>query len=218
MLRAGGVAAAAVAEAQRRRVAAEERLRLARELHDVVGHSMASIAVLSGAALHVLDADPSPVRTALTSIRTTSRDAVAELRVALGPRTEGGPDVRPAERVTGLDRLDDLLAAVRAAGVSVDVIRTGSATLVPAVDHAAYRIVQESLTNVLKHAGLGAAATVRITYRDGLVEIEVSNVGDVPALDAGGAVRDRGQGLTGMPGPVWSGRAYSRRSRPRRTA
>lgn len=88
----------------------------------------------------------------------------------------------------------------------------------PAVDHAAYRIVRESLTNVLKHAGLGGAATVRITYRDGLVEIEVSNVGDVPALDAGGAVRDRRQGLTGMLCPVWSGRAYSRRSSPRRTA
>jgi signal transduction histidine kinase len=117
------------------------------------------------------------------------------MRVTLGRlRADERPDAHPAEPAAGLDRLDDLLTAVRAAGVPVDLVRTGTvAPLAPAVDHAAYRIVQESLTNVLKHAGRGATATVRLVYESGgTVEVAVTDDG------AGGPAGTGGHGLTGM--------------------
>lgn len=184
-------AEARVAQAERdaeRRVV-EERLRIARELHDVVAHSMAGIAVQSAATLRLLG-DPDPkVRDALLAIRAASRQALGELRSTVGMlRETGAPDN------DGMERLDTLLEAVRNAGVPVDLERSGDAVPLPAeTGHAAYRIVQESLTNVLRHAGHGAKARVRVAYGDAELVLEV--VDDGRGL-AGG--HGTGHGLPGM--------------------
>ncbi|MCF2531777.1 sensor histidine kinase [Yinghuangia soli] len=184
-------AEARVAQAERdaeRRVV-EERLRIARELHDVVAHSMAGIAVQSAATLRLLR-DPDPeVRDALLAIRTASRQALGELRSTVGMlRETGAPDN------DGLERLDTLLEAVRKAGVPVDLQRDGEPVPLPAeTGHAAYRIVQESLTNVLRHAGHGAKARVRVAYGDAELVLEI--VDDGCGLVDGHGV---GHGLSGM--------------------
>ena len=136
------------------RLLAEERLRIARELHDTVAHSMATITVQAGSALHVLSTrQDDPVREVLVTIRDTSKSALGEMRAVLGQLRDdtGGADVIASP--LGLDRLADLRAAVTAAGSPVTVTVEGvQEPLPPAVDHAAYRILQESLTNVLRHA------------------------------------------------------------------
>ncbi|MDI2127326.1 sensor histidine kinase [Yinghuangia seranimata] len=184
-------AEARVAQAMRdaeRRVA-EERLRIARELHDVVAHSMAGIAVQSAATLRLLGDPDDEVREALTAIRTASRQALGELRSTVGMLRDTG-----LKDTDGLERLDTLLEAVRKAGVPVELDRSGDEVpLPPETGHAAYRIVQESLTNVLRHAGHGATARVRVVYGDGDLLLEV--VDDGPGLaDGHGA----GHGLSGM--------------------
>lgn len=179
--------AQAVRDAEKR--VAEERLRIARELHDVVAHSMAGIAVQSAATLRLLG-DPDPeVRDSLIAIRTASREALRELRSTVGMLRETGlPDN------DGLERLDTLLAAVRNAGVPVELQRSGAAVPLPAdTGHAAYRIVQESLTNVLRHAGHGASARVRVAYGDSELVLEV--VDDGHGLTEG---QGSGHGLPGM--------------------
>ncbi len=188
---------------------AQERLRIARELHDTVAHSMATITVQAGSALHVLG-EPGPerppaaarLRDALVAIRDTSKSALADMRVTLGELRGGGADVDGAEiRAAGLDRLGSLSDAVRAAGAPVSVAIEGDQVpLPPEVDHAAYRILQESLTNVLRHAGPDASAEVCLDYAPGAVTIRVADngtaaaacPGDGPAGSAGG------HGLTGM--------------------
>lgn len=184
------------AEATRLEVArgvAEERLRLARELHDVIGHSMASIAVQSAAALRVLGDGESPAREALVAIRATSRDAVTELRGTLGALRDGPDPAHPVEPATGMDRLPALLESVRAAGLPVELLTDGApAPLPPDVDHAAYRIAQEALTNVLRHAGPAATATVRVGYRGDAVRLTVTDTG------TGGTPGPGGHGLVGM--------------------
>ncbi|MEV5751389.1 sensor histidine kinase [Actinoallomurus sp. NPDC052308] len=173
-------------EAARR--VAEERLRIARELHDTVAHSVATITVQAGSALHLLGDGDDGSRAALAAIRKTGKEALAEMRATLGMLRDGASAVEH-----GLDRMPGLVEAVRAAGLSVDVARAGSGRLAADVDHAAYRLVQESLTNVLRHAGPSAAARVSLTYAGGELVIEVADDGVGPP-DHGRP----GNGLTGM--------------------
>ena len=180
------------------RLLAEERLRIARELHDTVAHSMATITVQAGSALHVLSpAHDGAVREALVSIRETSKTALGEMRAVLGQLREGSgatAAAAPAPEGLGLGRLPELRAAVTAAGSPVRVSVEGEpGPLPPAVDHAAYRILQESLTNVLRHAVSGTEAEVSLRYAPDSVTITVANDGCVPGGPPGS-----GNGLRGM--------------------
>lgn len=186
-----------VAEAGR--AVAEERLRIARELHDTVAHAMATITVLAGSALHLAagDTEGSGVRDSLTSIRQTSKSALADMRVTLGTLRGEGSDVADEQtRAAGLDRLDTLIEAVRAAGAPVTVTVTGQRRPVPEqVDHVAYRILQESLTNVLRHAGQDASATVALLYATDALTLTVADNG---AGSNGAGASGSGHGLIGM--------------------
>jgi signal transduction histidine kinase len=173
---AAGVRRERAAE-ERRRSADEERLRVARELHDVVSHSIAMINFRAGVALHVIDRRPEEAKAALEAIRQGGAGAMQELRAALGVLRdpEGGPTRAPAP---GLGQLGELVAGVADAGRAVDVVVEGDpAELAPAVDLAAYRVVQESLTNVVRHAGR-ATATVRVAYRPDRLLVEVTDDGN----------------------------------------
>jgi signal transduction histidine kinase len=182
-------------EAQRRRVA-DERLRIAQDLHDAVAHSMSLIYIQAGVALHLMDERPEHVRDALTTIKQASRDALVELRSIVGVLRQEGDDA-PRSPTPSLERVGDLVAGAEAAGVRVRLEREGDLTAVPRnVDLAAYRIIQESLTNVVRHAGRTDAA-VRITSSSGYLEIDVVDDGGEsrvasPDLPAGG------NGLAGM--------------------
>jgi signal transduction histidine kinase len=170
---------------QARRLAYEERLRVAREVHDVVGHGLAVINMQAGVALHVLDRRPEQARVALEAVKRTSKEALEELRTTLAvfrrPDANGEPAASDDERLRrpapGLGQLAALVDTTRAAGLPVEVVVTGDPVALPAiVDHAAYRIVQESLTNVLRHA-LPARATVRVTYRPGEIALSITDDG-----------------------------------------
>ncbi|HEY6278496.1 MAG TPA: sensor histidine kinase [Streptosporangiaceae bacterium] len=196
-------------ESEAARRVAEERLRIARDLHDTVAHSMATITVQAGSALHLLTGQDERLRAALTAIRQTSKAALGEMRATLGQLRPGAAD-GPA--VTGgLDRLPALCDAVTAAGAPVTVEVEGEQRPLPAeVDQAAYRILQESLTNVLRHAGQAARATVSLRYEPGRLAIRVTDDGGgngPPAPDGQGepgpvtgpgGEPGTGQGLTGM--------------------
>ncbi|MER5706108.1 histidine kinase [Streptomyces sp. NPDC002122] len=153
-------------EARARQSATEERLRIARELHDILGHSVSLINVQSGAALHRLSKNPAPeaglatAAEALEAVKSTSKDALRELRATLGVLRRAD-EATPTSPASGLALLSDLAERARSAGLDVRTSVTGTPVpLSPPVDLAAYRIVQESLTNVTRHAG---AHTVRIT-------------------------------------------------------
>lgn len=178
-------AARAEEEAQRRQVE-QERLRLAREVHDLVGHSLSVIALQAGVALHVRQ--PEQAQFALEAIRRTSAEALEELRATLAII---GHDEARRSPVGGLARLDALVAEVRRCGLSVRVERDGVERHLPAeVDHAAFRVVQESLTNVLRHAG-PAEVTVQLLHEPQHLRVVVVDDG------AGGAAAP-GQGLAGL--------------------
>jgi signal transduction histidine kinase len=163
-------------EAEAARRVAEERLRIARDLHDTVAHSMATITVQAGSALHLLTGQEERVRAALTAIRQTSKAALGEMRATLGQLRQSTAD--SPEAPGGLDRLPALCDAVIAAGAPVTVEVEGEPRPLPAeVDHAAYRILQESLTNVLRHAGQAARATVSLRYEPGRLAIRVTDNG-----------------------------------------
>jgi len=192
--------------AEAARVVAEERLRIARELHDTVAHSMATITVQAGSALHLLDSDSQVhrLRTALTAIRETSKGALTEMRSVLGQlrRPEPGGHHAPGEAgQTGLSRLEALREAVAAAGAPVTVTVEGDRRPLPSeADHSAYRILQESLTNVLRHAGTGAAARVCLRYQPDALTITVTNDG---TANGDGVVQEvgvpaGGHGIDGM--------------------
>ena len=187
-----------VREQERRRYAYEERLRIARDVHDVVGHSLAVITMQAGVALHLLDkqratqARPDRVADSLEAIKQTSREALAELRTTLEVFRSDPDD--PRSPLPGLARLDALVDGLRAAGREVTLVREQSDDLqsIPAaVDHAAFRIIQESLTNVVRHAG-AAHATVRLSRLAGMLTVEVSD--DGPAT----GVPVEGNGIRGM--------------------
>ena len=182
-----------------RRGVAEERIRIARELHDVVAHSMSVITVQAGFGHLVIDDKPAEARAALSAIEITGRETLGEMRRLLGvlraedPRHAAGiPALAPAPRLADLDRL---LAQTARAGVRVDLTITGSPRDLPAgIDLSAYRIVQEALTNVVKHAGTTAARTT-IDYREDELAIEITDHGQgCPAADG----HAFGHGLIGM--------------------
>jgi signal transduction histidine kinase len=181
-------------EAEAARRVAEERLRIARDLHDTVAHSMATITVQAGSALHVLGPGDEKLRGALLAIRETSRDVLREMRATLGQLRQGPGDGDGPARMGGMDRLPALRDAVTAAGAPVTIAVEGEQRpLPPPVDEVAYRILQESLTNVLRHAGPAATATVRLCYEPAALGIQVTDDGTGAPAGANG-----GHGLTGM--------------------
>jgi signal transduction histidine kinase len=178
-------------EEEARRRVTEERLRIARELHDVVAHHIAVINVQAGAATHVLEKQPDQVAPVLAHIREASDNVLKEIQSVVGVlRSPEEPD--STEPAPGLGRLPDLLAGLESAGFRVDCRQDGESRELPAlVDLAAYRIVQEALTNAHKHGDGGAG--LRIGYADGGVVIEVVN-----GLRAGTVHPGSGYGLVGM--------------------
>jgi signal transduction histidine kinase len=172
-------------EEEARRRVAEERLRIARELHDVVAHHIAMVNVQAGVAGHVLRDRPDQAEEALAHVRRASRSILDELGAMLSVLRQSGESDSPTEPAPSLDHLDALIDSFTAAGLAVDWTLSGRPRLLPAaVDLAAYRIVQESLTNVHKHGG-GAAARVTVSYAaDGLTVV----------------VRDDGTGTAGPNG------------------
>jgi signal transduction histidine kinase len=184
---------AAIREAARRAVS-DEQARIARELHDVIAHSVAVIVVQAAAAEDVFDARPDQARVALRSIEEAGRDALRELRRLLGAvRTDAAGEPVPPQ--PGLGQLDELAKPLRVAGLTVVVNREGTPSDLPAgVDLSAYRIVQEALTNTLRHAR-ATAAEVTFRYHNDALEIEVVDDGHAPPARAGA---ETGFGLIGM--------------------
>ena len=169
-----------------RRKASEERLRIARELHDVLAHNISLINVQAGTALHLMDEQPERARSALSAIKDVSKETLVELRSVLGLLRQVDEGV-PRAPAAGVSHLDDVVARSAAAGLTVRVGVQGTAQRLPAsVDLAAYRIVQEALTNVARHAG-ATTATVQLTYghRDLVVEIDDNGHGGA-AINHGG--------------------------------
>jgi signal transduction histidine kinase len=181
-----------------RRAVAEERLRVARELHDVVAHAMSVIAVQSGVGAHVADSRPEEAAKALAAVEATSRAALTELRRMLGVLRQDSEPLGSLAPVPGLADLDGLLAEVAKAGLAVRLRVEGTRPELPAgVDLSAYRIVQEALTNVVKHAG-PARAEVTIRYRDQDVTVEVTDDGRGITAPTGDGRAGVGHGLVGM--------------------
>ncbi|MFB4266183.1 sensor histidine kinase [Nonomuraea sp. GTA35] len=175
------------AEEEARRQASEERLTMAQELHDVLAHNISLIHVQASTALHLIDANPEQARTALATIKTASKEVLGEMRSVLNVLREGAPRSPTA----GLDRLDEL---IERCGVDVTLKRVGSRPLPPQVERAAYRIVQESLTNAARHAP-GAAVDVRLEYGEQELILRVSDSGSGTT----GALSESGSG-NGIPG------------------
>jgi signal transduction histidine kinase len=201
ILRTRREATARVREEQARRAVSEERLRMAQEVHDVVGHGLAVIAMQAGAGLHVLDRNPGQVRDVLRAIQATSRESLDGLRAELAHmRGEVDPAHRPHP---GLRDVSVLVDRVRSGGLDVRLEMTDH---VPAVSDevgaAAYRIVQEALTNALRHAGSSARAQVRISEVRGQLLLEVTDTGGgrpVAVVEGGGirGMRDRARRVGG---------------------
>ena len=192
---------AAIVEASHRAVS-EEQARIARELHDVLAHSVSVIVVQAAAADDVFDERPAQARTALRSIETVGRSALAELRrvlVTVRPGEAADADAgsgSAARQDPGLDQLAELAEPLRAAGLEVVFHRTEAPDrLLPAaVDHAAYRIIQEALTNTLRHSG-ASRADVRVRVEAGALEVEVCDDGHRAPDSAG---HPTGRGIAGM--------------------
>ncbi|MFF4544174.1 sensor histidine kinase [Streptomyces sp. NPDC001406] len=183
-------------EEEARRRVAEERLRIARDLHDVVAHHIALVNVQAGVAAHVMDKRPDQAKEALAHVREASRSALNELRATVGLLRQSGDPEAPTEPAPGLSRLDELAGTFRSAGLPVQVARADQGTAVPAaVDLAAYRIIQEALTNVQKHAGPEARAEVSVVRVGPNIEVTVldDGSGDDATVEVGG-----GHGLLGM--------------------
>ena len=179
-----------------RRRATEERLHMARDLHDVIGHNISLINVQAGVGLDLMDTQPEATRAALGAIKTASKEALDELRAMLAALRNSAEDA-PRAPTRGLARLDELVELTRAAGIAVVVQTIGERRALPAaLDLAAYRIVQESLTNVARHAG-PATATVRLAYRTDGLDIDVSDDGKA-AMGNGGRLPGTGSGIGGM--------------------
>jgi signal transduction histidine kinase len=170
-----------------------ERARLARELHDVVGHNVSVMVVQAGAARKVLDSAPDMAREALLAVEAGGRAAMTELRQVIGLLT---PETEPADLAPqpGIDQLDDLAARIRETGVPVTLTITGPFTGLPAgVELTAYRVVQEALTNAVRHAA-GAAVEISVSRTGGALRVEVTDTGGSPSA----AVSGGGRGLAGL--------------------
>jgi signal transduction histidine kinase len=201
-----------------------ERLRIARELHDVVAHSMTVVAVQAGFGEYVFDRQPGEARAALAAIQTVTSEALADMQRMLGalrqagggmagevPGPAGGaaappvqaPAAAPLAPAPGLADLDRLVAGTAGAGIRVEVLRTGPARAIPAgIDLSAFRIVQEALTNVVKHSGADRCL-VRIAHGAGQLCVEITDPGQrpVPAPAAGA----RAVAMAGAPAPAVAG-------------
>jgi signal transduction histidine kinase len=177
------------------RAVTEERQRIARELHDVIAHSVSVMTVQAGAVRRLLTPEQEKERVALETVESTGRQALTEMRRLVGLLREQGamPEFTPQP---GMGTIDDLLEGVRAAGLPVELEVAGAPReLPPGIDLAAYRVVQEALTNALKYAG-PAHAWVGVTWRDGELELEIAN--DGRGMNAGDGDGSGGHGLAGM--------------------
>ncbi|MCU7730341.1 sensor histidine kinase [Actinoplanes sp. KI2] len=184
---------ARVKQEQERRQASEERLRIARELHDVLGHHLSLINVQAGVGLHLMDSRPEQAREALAAIKTASAEALREVRTVLDVM-RADDEAAPRQPAVSLNRLGDLTAD---AGLPITTKVTGDERpLPPEVDRAAYRIVQEALTNVRKHAGAGATASIAVDYLPTALHLAIRNEG--PAVETGDATPGEGTGIAGM--------------------
>ena len=182
---------------QARRAVAEEQARIARELHDVLAHNVSVMVVQAAAARDVFDSRPARAREALRSIEETGRAALQELRRLLGAVRTEDAELTPQP---GLARLPELVEQVRRAGLDVELRVEGRPSpLTAGVDLAAYRVVQEALTNTIKHAH-ATTASVRVSYLDGRVELAVADdgVGSRPNGSNGSSRANGGHGLIGM--------------------
>lgn len=180
-----------------RQAVAAERLRIAHELHDVVAHTMSVVTVQSGMAEHVLDTQPERARAALAAISTTSRSALAEMRHLLGVLRADGEPAGSLVPARGIDDIAELAGQVSASGLRVQMEVSGRQGAVPAsVGLTAYRIVQEALTNAVRHAGVGTEVTVRLGRDAGGVSVEV--IDDGGGRPAAAPSDGAGRGLAGM--------------------
>jgi signal transduction histidine kinase len=180
-------------EEESQRAMSEEQARIARELHDVIAHSVSMIVVQAAAADDVFDERPDQARAALRSIEQAGREAMAELRRLLSA-VRPGLETDPTEPQPGLDRLDELAESLRAGGLQVAVRREGEPADLPAgLDLSAYRIVQEALTNTLRHAR-ATRADVTLSYTAEALEVDVLDDGRGAPANGGGS----GHGLLGM--------------------
>jgi signal transduction histidine kinase len=185
-------------EEQARRRAVEERLRIARELHDVLGHTLATISVQAGVGIHLLQRRPGQAVAALTTIKQVSDQGLTDVKAILGVLRADGDPGQPRTPRGGLDQLDALLGPVRTAGVQPQLTVHGSARPLPAaVDLAAYRIIQEALTNVLRHA---RARTVELDlrYEPSQVVIRIRDDGTAASPGQAGTNGQDGHGVSGM--------------------
>ncbi|MFF9765284.1 sensor histidine kinase [Streptomyces sp. NPDC014636] len=186
--------------AELRRAVVEERARIAREVHDVVAHTLSVMVIQAGAADDVFTERPEQARQALRAIETGARSALGELRLLLRAfRPEAGEDGTGEQRQPGssLARLDELADTVRATGMTVHVHRDGTTDGLPAaVDLAAYRIVQEALTNTLRHAAGADEVSVRLTAEEECVKVTVADNGRT--AQTGSGLSGAGRGLLGM--------------------
>ena len=181
-----------------RRAVAEERTRIARELHDVVAHSMSVMIVQAGAARRVLLQRPDQATEALLSVETTGREAMTEMRRLLGVLREESDTSAALTPQPSVRNLAALVEPCTEVGLAVSIEIEGEPRDLPAgVDLSAYRIVQEALTNARKHAG-PASATVVVRYRDDWIDVEVSDDGRGASSAPDGAHADNGHGLVGM--------------------
>ncbi|SDL11412.1 Signal transduction histidine kinase [Streptomyces indicus] len=172
--------------------AAAERARIAREMHDIIGHNLSVITGLADGGAYAAKKNPDRAVQALEAIGTTSRQALTELRRLLDVLREESPsaDLAPAP---ALSDLDSLIAGVRAAGLPVDTTIEGEPVpLPPGLELTLYRVIQEALTNTLKHAGPSAAADVLVSYGTDALTVTVTDTGQ------GGPAREGGRGLAGM--------------------
>jgi signal transduction histidine kinase len=192
---------------QARRQASEERLLIARELHDVLGHHLSLINVQAGVGLHLMDERPEQARAALAAIKHASAEALRETRAvlaALNPREQSAPRA-PAPTIADLE---PLVADVTAAGLPVTVEASGAPrSLPPEVDRAAFRIVQEALTNVRRHAGPSATASIHIGYGQSAVTVDISDngVGCPPAEATGNGIAGMRERALALGGTVSAG-------------
>ena len=185
-------------EEEARRRAGEERLRIAHELHDVLGHNISLISVQAGVALHLMDKQPEQARVALTVIRDASKEALRELRSVLDVLRQSN-EAAPRAPSPGLASLSDLVARAAEAGLQVHTTVSGDLKRLPAsVDLAAFRIIQEALTNVMRHAGQ-TAANVYVTCNEQELTLQIDNaVGSEANRDDSGRGMELGQGILGM--------------------
>ncbi|EST34840.1 hypothetical protein N566_18015, partial [Streptomycetaceae bacterium MP113-05] len=197
-------------EEEARRRVAEERMHIARELHDVVAHHIALVNVQAGVASHVMDQRPDQAKQALAHVRQASRHALAELQATVGLLRQSGDPAAPTEPAPRLELLPDLVQGFEQAGLHVEVERPPDGPPLPsAIDLTAYRVVQEALTNVQKHVGAGARVTVRISRDPAALRIGVVDDGAGGDGTGGEAEKDTardgtapggggGHGLAGM--------------------